>query len=446
VVCLGIVLASCRALGAPTPPSAPGTSATPTTDAAISPPPLPLSWPSGVETYSTEARPNAPLRLGLSAPALLVKRKLLETISGERHNNPQWDDRLAALLDWIAPHGVQSLRWDTVDALSRRFGHVGPAPSLMLAQSGYETEDGAARLVRKLIDSIPNNVPCSRYAIVEKPAAGGLPVLAMAVAPLEVALRPIPRHLSRGEALHIAGHVAERFERVHVAITLPAGSVQSFDRSTRTFEADVLLVHPGVYRVEVLGDGAMGPMVVANFPVYVDAREDSGRASEPALSASPAPPAPEAVDRPLTAHQMESRLLVLLNEARQKAHAPPIRENDELAAVARGHSKDMADHHFVGHVSPATGTPSDRARHAGVSGLRELGENVVVAATPESAHDSLMDSPAHRANMLRSEFNEVGIGAVAAVAQASVEERLQFAVTYVFAWRGEARGPVVNLP
>jgi uncharacterized protein YkwD len=46
------------------------------------------------------------------------------------------------------------------------------------------------------------------------------------------------------------------------------------------------------------------------------------------------------------------------------------------------------------------------------SGVRFLtaGENLALAPTIEVAHTGLMNSPGHRANILRREFGRVGIG------------------------------------
>src|SRR6185369_14102997 len=71
---------------------------------------------------------------------------------------------------------------------------------------------------------------------------------------------------------------------------------------------------------------------------------------------------------------------------------------------------DMVDHHFFSHVSPTTGRPEDRAKRSGVL-VSFFGENIALSTTPEAAHEGLMGSPGHRANMLRADFTHVGIAA-----------------------------------
>jgi hypothetical protein len=71
----------------------------------------------------------------------------------------------------------------------------------------------------------------------------------------------------------------------------------------------------------------------------------------------------------------------------------------------------MAEHEFVGHVSPTTGTPQDRLQRSGLL-IADGAENIAQAPTPESAHDGLMESPAHRSAMLGATYTHVGIAAV----------------------------------
>jgi uncharacterized protein YkwD len=110
------------------------------------------------------------------------------------------------------------------------------------------------------------------------------------------------------------------------------------------------------------------------------------------------------------AEQTEARMLLLLNEARREAGLAPLSPDPEMREMALGHSTDMVDHDFFGHVSPNTGTPEDRLKRSGAV-IADFGENIASAATPEAAHQGLMDSPGHRANMLRPEFTHVGIAA-----------------------------------
>lgn len=100
-----------------------------------------------------------------------------------------------------------------------------------------------------------------------------------------------------------------------------------------------------------------------------------------------------------------------INEARAQAGASPLAWSDALAEVAMGHVMDMYTNGFVSHVSPTTGTVGDRVRAARIP-LSAVGENLALAATPRAVHAGFMESDGHRANILRSGFDRVGVAAV----------------------------------
>ena len=108
---------------------------------------------------------------------------------------------------------------------------------------------------------------------------------------------------------------------------------------------------------------------------------------------------------------LESHMLDLVNQERAKANLPALRADPQLAAVARAHSRDMLARGYFGHVSPEGEDAFGRMRDARVS-YRTAGENLAHAPTLLQAHQGLMNSPGHRANILRAQFGRVGIGIV----------------------------------
>jgi hypothetical protein len=91
-----------------------------------------------------------------------------------------------------------------------------------------------------------------------------------------------------------------------------------------------------------MGDGPTGPVIVANLPLYVGVAEPTIR---------------ENVGTVVDPDVAEVRMLELLNEARKAAGAAPLSADSGLRQVAAGHTEDMVDHGFFGHVSPSHGTP-----------------------------------------------------------------------------------------
>ncbi|WP_345655680.1 CAP domain-containing protein, partial [Streptomyces tremellae] len=81
-----------------------------------------------------------------------------------------------------------------------------------------------------------------------------------------------------------------------------------------------------------------------------------------------------------------------------------------LARAAQAHSADMVGRDFYAHTDPDGRQPWDRARAAGAT-HRGIGENI--ACGQRSAAEVVqgwMNSPGHRANILRPDFTHIGVG------------------------------------
>jgi uncharacterized protein YkwD len=95
--------------------------------------------------------------------------------------------------------------------------------------------------------------------------------------------------------------------------------------------------------------------------------------------------------------------------------AQPLRWNENLAAVARAHSRDMLEQGFFSHVDPEGRTASARINAAGIP-WQALGENIAIDVTVPGAEAAFMNEPRfqhnHRANILNAKYTDVGIGIV----------------------------------
>jgi len=120
---------------------------------------------------------------------------------------------------------------------------------------------------------------------------------------------------------------------------------------------------------------------------------------------------PFSVSNPQARPDLEAAMLELVNAERQKAGVRALLADAESVPVSRAHSTDMFARRYFAHVSPEGRTPFDRLRHAGLR-YRAAGENLALARTLQMAHQGLMQSPGHRANILNSAFGRVGIGIV----------------------------------
>lgn len=113
------------------------------------------------------------------------------------------------------------------------------------------------------------------------------------------------------------------------------------------------------------------------------------------------------------ADEVDSAELIfeLVNRERVAASLNLLVWSDGLTAIAHSHAMEMYRDGYVSHVSPVTGTVTDRVDLAGIP-LVSVGENLALAATARAVHSGLMDSDGHRANILAVHFDRVGIAAV----------------------------------
>jgi uncharacterized protein YkwD len=124
----------------------------------------------------------------------------------------------------------------------------------------------------------------------------------------------------------------------------------------------------------------------------------------PPTTTTQPPPAP----RPDTAAAAR-RLLDLLNQERTSRGLPALVARVDIAAIAVGHSRDMAAKYDIWH-NDAYFTA---ATHDAL-GAVFLGENVAMNPKVDTMHARLMESPHHRDNILDARFQQVGIGVAAA--------------------------------
>jgi uncharacterized protein YkwD len=106
---------------------------------------------------------------------------------------------------------------------------------------------------------------------------------------------------------------------------------------------------------------------------------------------------------------LEAEMLRLVNKERIAAGLTPLAPDPELTEVTRRHSADMFARGYFAHDTPEGRDPFGRMRAADVRFLT-AGENLALARSVQIAHTGLMNSPGHRANILRPGFGRVGIG------------------------------------
>lgn len=99
----------------------------------------------------------------------------------------------------------------------------------------------------------------------------------------------------------------------------------------------------------------------------------------------------------------------LLNADRTKNGLPALKLNSQLTSLAENYAKDMVNRNFFSHYNPEGQSPFDRMNQAGIK-YSYAGENLAINTSPEAAETAFMNSSGHRANILNSNYTDVGLG------------------------------------
>ncbi|AJA48458.1 hypothetical protein CPAST_c23880 [Clostridium pasteurianum DSM 525 = ATCC 6013] len=122
--------------------------------------------------------------------------------------------------------------------------------------------------------------------------------------------------------------------------------------------------------------------------------QNSGQASNSAISAE------------------ATEVIKLVNVERSKNGLAPLKANAELSKVATAKAQDMIDKNYFSHTSPTYGSPFDMMKKFGIN-YSAAGENIAYGQkTPSDVMNGWMNSPGHKANILNSNFTEIGVGMV----------------------------------
>jgi uncharacterized protein YkwD len=358
----------------------------------------------GASHYRSEAAaadrsslPADPLREAILAAVRAQARR-------DGRESPRSDARLdRAMNDFARVLGPDDLPApEAVAFLLAHYGLPDPPPHwLMERMTPGANQDVAERTAPALLEAL-KSTPVARIGVGIDRTATEVRVV-VAVQGVDVELAPIPRQLKPGGRVTIAGRVDARFREARVVVTAPDGSVREHGAraaAARGRFSDELRCDAGAgsYQVEIAAVTSAGPAVLANFPLFCGV-------APPNQAPGPATVRPA----PMTAAEAERRLLALVNHDRIAAHRPPLALDGKLSDIARAHSRDMAEHQFVAHVSPRTGSAAERVARAGLAPALLL-ENVGRAYSAEDAESGFMASPGHRGNILDARATRIGIG------------------------------------
>jgi uncharacterized protein YkwD len=246
-----------------------------------------------------------------------------------------------------------------------------------------------------------------RCAVASGTAADGTRALAVVAVDALADLSPLPTRARTGQWLTVGARLRIPASAGAVLVLGPGGAPR---RVPAWFDGAVLharfaLDRPGEFTVQVMATTATGPRPVLDATVFADA-------APPARANRDAAPGEDAAfaGRDDGRDDESLALAAMLAAARAESGEPPLARDRRLDAIALEHARSMATARALAHDS-GDGDPAARMQAAGLS-WQALGENVAHAATLALAHRGLWASPSHRANMLKRDFDAVGVAAV----------------------------------
>ncbi|MEK3670522.1 CAP domain-containing protein [Paenibacillus sp. FSL R10-2771] len=122
---------------------------------------------------------------------------------------------------------------------------------------------------------------------------------------------------------------------------------------------------------------------------------------------------PAATAAPAVADSASSyiqQVVALVNKERAAAGLAPVSALDSLNKVAAAKATDMRTNNYFSHTSPTYGSPFDMMSAFGIT-YQAAGENIAMGQkTPQEVMTAWMNSPGHKANILSTNFNYIGVG------------------------------------
>ena len=107
---------------------------------------------------------------------------------------------------------------------------------------------------------------------------------------------------------------------------------------------------------------------------------------------------------------MTSQVANLVNSERAEQGLTALQKDSRLAALAQQKAEDMAKNQYFSHTSPTYGSAFDMLKAAGYS-YKTAGENIAMGQkSAASVMDGWMHSSGHRANILHTSYEKIGVG------------------------------------
>lgn len=215
-------------------------------------------------------------------------------------------------------------------------------------------------------------------------------------------LDPAPRRLEKPGKLAIAGKAVLGNMRPEIFITAPNGRVSVIKPAlapSGVFSEIVRLEKQGTYDIELVTAGGKGPQVAALMAVNVGSGGERPRLPRFSVAAG------------ADAAALIREILGWTGRFRAQYGLEPLKGHSGLDGLEAAALKALPVGEPLSHLDEQGGNPEARLVEAGYSVL-SWGENLVRNRDAGRLVFELAESPAHRRNLLSSDFTHMGVGLV----------------------------------
>jgi uncharacterized protein YkwD len=313
------------------------------------------------------------------------------------------DGRLCAVAEALLSWPDQDPPGEEITTfLTQHFGlPTGIVPPVI---STLETEDSRniATRIAEAIGSFSARVNAPAYGMATERIAKNRTRVVLVLQNAPFTLAPLPRRLEPGQRATVSGTLGADLENPGVLVSDAQGRLTTATQPPgKDFKAELSCDTPGRIIVEVRAEDMGNERVIATLPVACG-RELPG--SVPLAQGASWPSDPGA---------QEQKVAELINAERTGAGLPALTWSEPVGKIAR---------------AVAEATRDARTGAAQVNVVQRLGEadiqapvvlqNPAAAWSGQVAHERLLASPTHRANIMSTEVTEGGIGVAVGTDQA----------------------------
>jgi len=286
---------------------------------------------------------------------------------------------------------------DGIDEVQRAEGEPHPWPRAWAA-SAHTLGDAA---MAKLEAWLGEPWRTRRCGVASGTARDGTTSLVVVTVDALADLAPLPMRARTGQWLSVEARMRTAVRGASVVVLGPNGGTRTVPSwiEGSTVRARFAAEAPGQLSVQVVADLPTGPRPVIEADVFVDVDPSAMPAAGPAPGEDAAGGGAD-----------DEVLARMLAAARSAAGLGALVRDGRLDAVARAHARQMAAARELAH-DLGDGDPSERLRREDLD-AHALGENLAHAPTVSLAHRALWRSLSHRMNLLRPDFDRVGLAVV----------------------------------